>query len=109
MGNAINCKCGKPVRKDGQSSCRLCHNAYMRMWRKVHRLNPEQRKKMNCRCYSNVYKRRGKLIPQPCLICGDPNAEKHHANYRRPLDVDWLCKKCHLAHHSRHKRYGNQH
>ena len=33
----------------------------------------------------------GRLIRQPCEVCGESNAQAHHANYSRPLDVQWLC------------------
>ena len=72
----------------------------MREWRKTHPLNVEQRRKMNARCYANVYQRRGKLIPAPCRDCGSPEAQKHHPDYSRPIDVVWLCRSCHLAEHA---------
>lgn len=36
-----------------------------------------------------------------CQLCGKTNTaiEGHHFDYSRPLDVTWLCKRCHgLAH-----------
>lgn len=62
------------------------------------RLTAEQRRRSNCRAYANVYQRRGKLIPQPCERCGAP-AQKHHEDYAQPLQVRWLCRRCHLALH----------
>jgi hypothetical protein len=50
--------------------------------------------------YAGVYKRRGKLIQQPCECCGDPKSEMHHQDHERPLDVTWLCRPCHLAWHA---------
>lgn len=42
--------------------------------------------------------RDGKLQKLPCLICGH-QAEAHHPDYDRPLDVVWLCPPHHkLAH-----------
>ena len=38
--------------------------------------------------------RRGKIMKQPCFVCGK-KAEAHHPDYDRPLDVVWLC----AAHH----------
>ena len=40
--------------------------------------------------------RSGKLIPQPCEVCGTvDNINAHHEDYSKPLDVNWLCKKHH--------------
>jgi len=39
--------------------------------------------------------RNGKLIKMCCQVCGDENTQAHHADYSRPLDVDWLCKRHH--------------
>lgn len=44
----------------------------------------------------------GKLIPEPCEKCGNPNAEAHHDDYRLPLSVRWLCRSHHNLHHSEH-------
>lgn len=38
---------------------------------------------------------------QPCEHCGSPNADRHHEDYSRPLDVRWLCRKCHIDEHVR--------
>lgn len=52
------------------------------------------------RSYAGVYKRLGRITPQPCH-CGAP-AEMHHTDYDQPLKVEWLCREHHLALH-RHK------
>lgn len=41
----------------------------------------------------------GRLLRQPCNQCGADRAEAHHTDYSRPLDVTWLCGKCHRAAH----------
>lgn len=76
------------------------HAAYMRQWRKTHPMTTEQRRKDNCRSIAGVYKRRGKLRPEPCADCGSPHVEMHHPDYSKPLQVEWLCRPCHLAVHS---------
>lgn len=43
--------------------------------------------------------RDGRLLRQPCEACGAVRAEAHHDDYARPLDVRWLCFRCHRAHH----------
>jgi hypothetical protein len=71
----------------------------MREWRKTHRLNTEQKRKDNCRSYAGVYLRQGKLEREPCLICDEADAEMHHPDYSKPLNIVWLCRKHHLYLH----------
>ena len=48
--------------------------------------------------------RSGDLVrPKNCKRCGS-NKHKihgHHSDYDKPLDVIWLCPKCHIAEHKR--------
>lgn len=44
--------------------------------------------------------RDGKLIRQPCEVCGTTSkVQGHHDDYSKPLEVRWLCPKHHSAHH----------
>lgn len=43
--------------------------------------------------------RDGKLKRQACERCGDPQADAHHDDYSKPLDVRWLCRPHHAARH----------
>ena len=45
----------------------------------------------------------GRLIKEPCEICGEEHAEAHHEDYTKPLVVRWLCKKCHKEYHNNKK------
>lgn len=58
---------------------------------------------MNARSYAKVYLRRGKLKQEPCKVCGQ-KAEKHHPDYSKPLEVEWLCRRHHLALHAEQKQ-----
>lgn len=41
-------------------------------------------------------KKRGRLIPQPCCVCGGTEKiHAHHEDYSKPLDVIWVCTKHH--------------
>jgi hypothetical protein len=71
----------------------------MRAWRKDHPLTPEQAKKDNARSYAGMYLRRGKLQRQPCEACSAEKAQMHHDDYDKPLQIRWLCRPCHMAHH----------
>jgi ribosomal protein S27AE len=39
--------------------------------------------------------RTGKLVPQPCEVCGAINVHAHHDDYSKPLEVRWLCPEDH--------------
>jgi len=45
----------------------------------------------------------GKLVREPCEVCGNTKSEGHHEDYSKPLDVVWLCRKHHVAAHTRCK------
>lgn len=42
----------------------------------------------------------GKLIKQPCEVCGDKKSQAHHDDYSKQLDVRWLCVKHHSEIHN---------
>ena len=42
--------------------------------------------------------RRGDLARSPCEVCGEVRAQAHHDDYSKPLDVRWLCFRCHREH-----------
>ncbi len=45
--------------------------------------------------------RDGKLKKEPCLFCGTAeHVHAHHRDYSVPLDVTWLCAKCHHRLHA---------
>ena len=46
--------------------------------------------------------RDGKLFKEPCLFCGGTKVHAHHKDYSKPLDVVWLCPRCH---HRLHKTF----
>jgi len=53
--------------------------------------------------------RDGKLVPQPCEVCGKLEVHGHHTDYDKPLDVTWLCAEHHKAWHVVHGEGLNAH
>lgn len=44
--------------------------------------------------------RDGRLKKEPCLFCAEERVHGHHRDYSAPLDVIWLCAKCHHRLHA---------
>lgn len=42
----------------------------------------------------------GKITKGECEVChAEENIEAHHADYSKPLEVQWLCNRCHADLH----------
>jgi ribosomal protein S27AE len=64
---------------------------------KRHRATHPDRAKARAKLGSAL--RVGSVKRQSCRRCGSPNAQAHHTDYAKPLDVEWLCRKCHRQEH----------
>lgn len=40
----------------------------------------------------------GRLLRTACRYCGSRKVQAHHADYSKPLNVEWLCFRCHREH-----------
>lgn len=67
-------------------------------YQKKRRLNSKGKYKANQKVNNAI--RDGRLIRKPCEICGNKNSEAHHNDYRKYLDVRWLCFKHHRELHA---------
>lgn len=73
---------------------------YAEIRRKARRKNRERYpQKARARYAVGNAIRSGKLVRQPCLVCGNEKSEAHHADYQKTLDVMWLCRLHHRAWH----------
>lgn len=63
------------------------------VYQRTRRAKHPEKNKARAKVNREVYE--GKLIPQPCSVCGHHKAEAHHHDYSKPLDVIWLCFKHH--------------
>jgi len=65
--------------------------------RKYAARNPEKQK---ATCAVNNAVRDGRLQKLPCKNCGSKKrVHGHHDDYSKPLDVIWLCPRCHKEYH----------
>lgn len=91
-----------------------------KVWRTEYNSRPEIRARLNARAkkYRNDPMLRmkhearwqmqraiasKKLIRQPCVRCGNKKSQGHHPDYYKPLEVVWLCSRCHTDEHNRLK------
>jgi hypothetical protein len=59
--------------------------------------NPEGYRAQNI---ANNAVRDRKLSRRPCQVCSaTEHVHKHHRDYSQPLDIIWLCAKCHARLH----------
>lgn len=63
--------------------------------------NPE---KHQAHILLNQAVRRGDIQRKPCEVCSNPQVEGHHEDYTKPLEVIWLCRKCHYNHHKERRQ-----
>lgn len=59
----------------------------------------EKVKRIKARSAANHALRDGKIKKLPCEACGRKDAQMHHHDYSKPLEVKWLCVKCHWEEH----------
>jgi hypothetical protein len=105
-----------------QAYCKDCHREYRttdkgrevnvasaKRWRttpagKVYQRRQDKRRRTNqpikvrARDLLNDAVADNKVIPQPCVVCGNP-AQGHHEDYNKPFSVIWLCPLHHRQHH----------
>lgn len=83
-------------------------------YEKLHDKTPERRRQRNetakrmykkypekwkARSLARFAVKKGIIIKKPCFFCGNKKVEGHHEDYKKPLEVIWLCKKHHTEKH----------
>lgn len=67
--------------------------------RKAYKNDPQELLKRAAQFTARGAIRAGRLIRQPCEICGRTPADGHHDDYAKPLEVRWLCAIHHRWEH----------
>lgn len=63
-----------------------------------YRTEPEYRARKIARARAGHALKRGDIHWAPCR-CGSNESEMHHEDYGKPLEVQWLCRPCHVLEH----------
>lgn len=106
--NLLICCVGRKGYPNGFRSCRACSREETRRRRAEGRdkwVNSQKyraRDKVKERAHGRVNDAiaAGKLKRLPCENCGATPSKAHHEDYSRPLEVVWLCAKCHRRLHA---------
>lgn len=61
--------------------------------------NSKEYKKTLAKRELNNKKILNKIKSKKCVFCGKKETEAHHFDYNKPLNVYWMCKKCHSIFH----------
>ena len=68
----------------------------------IYQQNRRIRNKGKYKAYIKTHNaiKNGRLIKIPCEVCGNIKSQAHHKDYRKYLDVKWLCFKHHREAHN---------
>ena len=93
-----------------RADCKNCNNLHHQQWRSNHKQRINQLKdtyrannpeKISAQKLLSRAIERGDIVrPLFCGMCGEScKPDGHHADYTKPLDITWLCRKCHRLVH----------
>jgi|SRR6185369_1469431 len=96
----------KKYRELNREKLREYNRIYNKNWRKKYGYHNEEKSAIK---FADKEKARGilqqavfhgKVIRGACCVCGKVNAQGHHEDYSKPLDVIWLCALHHKHRHN---------
>jgi hypothetical protein len=97
----------REYKKKNAKKIRDYSREYNRKWRKENgyhnEANSKKRypEKVKARMAVRWAIEKGVIIRGNCEVCNKPNAQAHHEDYLKPLEVRWLCSLHHKEHHKK--------
>lgn len=110
MGDGHLGKCKLCTKKDVRSY-RFAKHEYYLEYDRVRSKKPERIKAIKASANKDPLKvwarkathlaiKKGLITRGTCEVCGSAEVDAHHDDYRRPVEVRWLCRLHHMhAHH----------
>jgi hypothetical protein len=109
MGDGHLGKCKRCTKVDVRANYRARHERYLQ-YDHMRNKNPERIKAIKTSANKDPLKawarrathlaiKKGLIARGPCEVCGNPVSDAHHADYRRPIEVRWLCRQHHMEEH----------
>ena len=101
--------------KEGRlNTCSACRNiaaktarrtAHTKLLNKSYSLEWKRKNKDKVLAHKAVHRaiKLGRLKKRPCQVCRETDAQAHHEDYSRQLDVIWLCCLHHAELHKNHR------
>lgn len=90
----------KNTRYNFTPNCKDCFRFMVRKYKQ--KPNPNRKRqtpdpeKNKARTIFRHARNRGRIPILPCVVCGE-EAEGHHMDYNKPLEIVWVCKKHHMS------------
>jgi len=81
-------------RKKNNEKLKIYNRQYIKKWRSK---NGTEKDKVRKLLYHEIAN--NKIVRGLCEVCGNQNAEGHHFDYSKPLEVIWLCPVHHKDMH----------
>lgn len=94
-----NYRANLELMRDRRRYANLSDDAKRRLAENIAKQRQRHPEKYKARTAVGNALRDGRLVRKPCEHCSNPKSEGHHADYNHPLDVRWLCHRCHRKEH----------
>lgn len=74
--------------------------SYLRNREKILEYRRRYNKENRLKCYARLKAWLAYRDKMPCEECGSENSQRHHHDYNKPLEINWLCPICHAKEHT---------